>query len=74
MRFTLLAMTALLLSGCISPQKVKDTEQSYKTFEQQKQALDANQRCTDAGAVPGSMEHLECSVGVTPPPGMAASP
>ena len=74
MRFTVLAMTSFALCGCISPQKLKATEQSYQTFEQQKQAHDATQRCTDAGAIPVSMEHLECMAGSAAPKPGAASP
>jgi outer membrane biogenesis lipoprotein LolB len=75
MRFTVLVMAAFALCGCISPQKLKATEQSYETFQQQKQTHDATQRCTDAGAIPGSTEHLECMVdSAAPKPGAAASP
>jgi hypothetical protein len=74
MRFTVLAMASLLLSGCVSPQKLKDTEQSYETFEQQKQARDASQRCTDAGAIPGSMEHFECETATPAAPAAGAAP
>jgi outer membrane biogenesis lipoprotein LolB len=75
MRFTVLAMAAFALCGCISPQKLKATEQSYETFQQQKQAHDATQRCTDAGAIPGSMEHLACMAdSAAPKPGTATSP
>ncbi len=65
---------ALLLCGCVSPKKLKETQQSIQTFEQQKAANYANQRCDDAGAIPGSMQHFQCMLGTPPQPASAASP
>lgn len=53
------AAMMLLLSGCASPQKIKQTEQDaarYRAEESEKAAYD---QCTEQ-AMPGTLQHFAC--------------
>jgi hypothetical protein len=64
----LVIFAALLLSGCVSPQKVEMARADYATFNQQRQQRAIQERCVDGGAMPGTTASLACRMGLDAPP------
>jgi outer membrane murein-binding lipoprotein Lpp len=57
-----------LLFGCVSPQKLQKARTDYSTFSAEQRENSIAQRCTDAGAIPGTEANLECRLGLSKPP------
>lgn len=64
----LLILAMLVLSGCVSPQKVERARADYATFNQQRQQRAVQERCVDGGAMPGTTASLACRMGLDAPP------
>jgi hypothetical protein len=69
-RFLVLA-GVLLLSGCVSAQKVEKARADYATFNRQRQERAVQERCADGGAMPGTTAALACRMGLDAPRTMA---
>jgi hypothetical protein len=69
-RFLVLA-GVLLLSGCVSAQKVEKARADYATFNQQRQERATQERCVDGGAMPGTTASLACRMGLDAPRAVA---
>jgi outer membrane murein-binding lipoprotein Lpp len=59
---------ACLLCGCVSPQKVQKARTDYSTYSAEQRERNIEQRCADAGAMPGTQANLECRLGLNKPP------
>jgi starvation-inducible outer membrane lipoprotein len=61
----LFAITAaLLLSACVSPQKIEKTESDAAAYKAARQAREADQQCSQT-ALPGTPQHLACRLAKT---------
>lgn len=63
----LLIFATLVLSGCVSAQKVEKARADYATFNQQRQQRAVEERCADQGAMPGTTASLACRMGLDAP-------
>ena len=63
----LLILAMLVLSGCVSAQKVEKARADYATFNQQRQERAVQERCVDGGAMPGTTASLACRMGLDAP-------
>jgi outer membrane murein-binding lipoprotein Lpp len=54
----------LILSGCVSPQKIQKTRTDFSTYSAERQRRNAVERCANAGAMPGTTAELECRMGL----------
>jgi hypothetical protein len=59
MRLAGLAAAALLLAGCVNPQKLERGKADVAKFEAQRQERASEAQC-DETAMPGTPEHLAC--------------
>ena len=59
-----MAVCALLLSGCVSPQKIQKTQADAAQYDAQLQARRSNEECSQT-AMPGTPEHLACRLAKT---------
>lgn len=59
-----MAMGALLLSGCVSPQKLQKTQTDAAQFDAALQARRSNEQCSET-AMPGTIQHLSCRMSKT---------
>jgi outer membrane murein-binding lipoprotein Lpp len=55
---------ALLLAGCVSPEKVQKTRMDAAQFDAELQARKSNAQCSET-AMPGTPEHLACRLAKT---------
>jgi starvation-inducible outer membrane lipoprotein len=55
----LVAAMALVLSGCVLPQKISQTEQDAARYRAEESEKAAYEKCT-ADSMPGTMQHLAC--------------
>jgi len=67
-RTVLVAALACLLWGCVSPQKIQKARADYSAFSAEQHERSIEQRCADAGAMPGTQANLECRLGLSKPP------
>ena len=58
----------LVLSGCVSPQKVQKTRDDAAAYTAARHERDVAQHCIDPGAMPGTEADLECRLGLSKPP------
>lgn len=63
----LLILATLLLSGCVSAQKVEKARADYAIYNQQRQQKAVQERCVDQGAMPGTTASLACRMGLDAP-------
>lgn len=70
LRWLVLAGT-LALAGCVSPQKVQKARTDISNYSVERQERDIEQRCIDAGAMPGTEANLECRLGLDKAPPQA---
>jgi len=64
----LAAACASLLVGCVSPQKIQKARTDFSTYSAERNEREIEQRCADAGALPGTEASLECRLGLSKPP------
>ena len=57
----------LILSGCVSPQKVQKTRDDAAAYAAARHERDVAQHCIDQGAMPGTEADLECRLGLSKP-------
>jgi hypothetical protein len=69
--FTAPVASLLLLTGCITPQKVNQVRQDAAVYRAQESERDAYDRCSQT-AIPGSMEHMACMAALTKAAGTPA--
>ena len=69
-RAALLA-AALLVCGCVSPQKIQKTGADQARLNAELKERESAGKCSEA-AMPGTVEHMECRLGVVGgPPALA---
>ena len=59
LRFSLAVCGALILCGCVAPQKIKQTEQDAARYSVEESEKAAYEKCTDE-AMPGTLQHFAC--------------
>jgi len=67
-RLFLALACACLLPGCVPPQKLQKARTDYSAFSAEQHERGIEQRCADAGAMPGTEASLECRLGLSRPP------
>ena len=73
LRWLVLAGT-LVLAGCVSQQKLQKARTDISNYSVERQERDIEQRCIDAGAMPGTEANLECRLGLAKEPPQAPPP
>ena len=58
----------LVLSGCVSPQKLQKARDDAAAYATAQHERDIAQHCIDQGAMPGTEANLECRLGLSKPP------
>ena len=66
-RRILAVAVAFLLAGCVSPQKIQKARSDFSTYSAERNEREIEQRCADAGAMPGTEASLECRLGLSRP-------
>lgn len=72
-RAALLAACALLLCGCVSPQKIQKEGADQARLNAELQERKSADKCSNA-IMPGTPEHMECRLGIAgsgAPPALA---
>jgi hypothetical protein len=59
LRFGLAAGVALILGGCVTPQKIKQAEQDKARYDQESRERAAYDQCTQQ-SMPGTLQHFAC--------------
>jgi hypothetical protein len=62
-----LVACACLLYGCVSPQKLQKARSDISAYSTAQRERTIEQRCMDAGAMPGTEANLECRLGLSKP-------
>jgi len=57
----------VLLTGCVSPQRIERARTDAAIYGEQQRARDVRERCIDGGALPGTTAYLECQLKLTKP-------
>ena len=60
----LILASILVLSGCVTPQKLQKARSDFSTYSAQQRQRSAVERCADAGAMPGTTAELQCRMGL----------
>jgi outer membrane murein-binding lipoprotein Lpp len=66
-RMIFLTACACLLCGCVSPQKLQKARSDISAYSAVQHERSVEQRCMDAGAMPGTEASLECRLGLSKP-------
>ncbi len=63
----LVLVSLFLLAGCVSPQRLQKARTDFSTFSAERDRRSIQQKCADAGALPGTTAELECRMGLEKP-------
>jgi hypothetical protein len=72
-RSTLWLASALVLSACVNPQKLKQEDADQSRLNAELRERESADKCTNA-IMPGTPEHMECRLGIAgggAPPALA---